>query len=105
MSIVLKGLALDVDSTSSIVAYGLSVDPADEGAALDAITGATIEQLYVVDYGGQKRRPTPAEYRRWKRITKGIGRDNLYFKQRKGRKPGQVRTEWYVKQLPRIKQA
>lgn len=105
MSIILQGFGVDVDSLSSIVAFGLTVDPQTEEEAVEAIQGASIEQLFVVDYGGHRRKASQSEFRRFKRLSRRIDRDNLYFRQRKGRRPGDIRTEWYVKPLPRFRKA
>lgn len=68
MSVVLRGLALDVDSESSVVAFGLAVD-IGASPTLDDLEATGIEQWYAIDYRVRKRRPvTEAEWRRIRRL-------------------------------------
>jgi hypothetical protein len=67
MSVILRGLGLDVDSMSSIVAYGLTRDLVGDVPIVDDIDGATIDQLFVIDFGGA-RPMTAAEWRRWRAL-------------------------------------
>jgi len=105
MSVILKGFGRDVDSMSSIVAFGLAVNPVDEAGVVEAIQAADITQLFVVDYGGQRRKPSAAEWRMFKRMSKHIDMDTLYFRQKKSRKVGKIEIEWYVKPLPKFRKA
>jgi hypothetical protein len=72
MSIVLHGLGLgDVNSGSTIVAFGLVNDLEAGQDVAQVIATAGIEQLFVIDYGHQFTRPlTQAEYRRWQMLIK-----------------------------------
>lgn len=84
MSIVLHGLGLgDVDSGSTIVAFGIARDlEAGENIA-DVVQNAGIDQLFVIDYGHQFPRPlTEAEYRRFQRLIKMLMTGNVQFREK-----------------------
>lgn len=91
MSIVLHGLGLgDVNSGSTIVAFGL-VQDLDEGVEVEQVLGnATIEQLFVIDYGSQFPRPlTEAEFRRFQMLIKMLLSGPVQFRDKKvNGKPG-----------------
>lgn len=72
MSVVLHGFGLgDIDSGSTIVAFGLVRDLQAGEDTAQVITNAGIDQLFVIDYGHQFTRPlTEAEYRRFQRLIK-----------------------------------
>jgi len=72
MSVVLHGFGLgDVDSGSTIVAFGIVRDLNPNEDFSSVVRDASIEQLFVIDYGHQFQRPlTEAEYRRFQRLIK-----------------------------------
>ena len=72
MSIILHGLGLgDVNSGSTIVAFGLVQDLEEGADVASVIANAGIEQLFVIDYGHTfTRKLTPAEYRRYQMLVK-----------------------------------
>lgn len=74
MSIVLHGLGLgDVDSGSTIVAFGLVRDLEAGEDIAEVVQSAGIENLFVIDYGHQFPRPlTEAEYRRFQALIRMI---------------------------------
>ena len=69
MSIVLHGFGLgEIDSGSSLVTYGLARD-LDQGETIEqAVASTGIENLFVVDFSAGQRKPTAAEFRRFKRL-------------------------------------
>jgi hypothetical protein len=71
VSFVLSGLGLDVDSQSSVVAFGLSIDlgTAPQPPTIVQLENTTIENWYAIDYRVRKRRPvTQIEWRRIRRL-------------------------------------
>lgn len=103
MSIVLFGLGLEVDSGSSLVTFGLSNDLA-EGQSLDqAIIGASIENVFVVDFGMGRRKPSAAEFRKFKRIAALVSIHGLQFTERKSKRKGQIEFDVHV--APNLKAA
>ncbi len=68
MSVVLRGFGLDQDSTSAIVAFGLSVNLQNEASPVQELDNIGIEQMFAIDYSGSTRPLTLAEYRQWRRI-------------------------------------
>lgn len=67
MSVILRGMGLDVDSQSSIVAFGLALDI--ESPTLADLEATSIENWYAIDYRVGIRRPVkPIEWRRIKRL-------------------------------------
>ena len=72
MSIVLHGMGLgDVNSGSTIVAFGLNQDLPEGVPVQEVLSSAGIEQLFVIDYGSQFTRPlTEAEFRRFQMLVK-----------------------------------
>jgi hypothetical protein len=91
MSIVLHGLGLgDVNSGSTIVAFGLVQDLEAGQNPQEVIANAGIEQLFVIDYGSQFTRPlTEAEYRRWQMLIKMLLSGPVQFTDQKvNGKPG-----------------
>lgn len=98
MSVILRGLGLDVDSTSSIVAFGLTVNPKTPEEAMDAIQKAGIENLFVIDFDG--RRPlTKPEYRRYRRLVAMMRMGSVQFKQKRGG------FEIFIERLPSFRKA
>lgn len=59
MSIVLQGLGLDIDSASSVAAFGLTVDRGDAPPPTQQeLEVLSIENWYAIDYGNPcGRRP------------------------------------------------
>jgi hypothetical protein len=80
--IVVYGYGLDVDSTSSIVAYGLTASPQTEDQESDAISNASIDEMFVVDYSVGRRRMTRAEYSRWRKLVAMIRAGHMIQKKR-----------------------
>lgn len=82
MSIVLHGLGLgDVNSGSTIVAFGLVQDLEEGQIAADVIANAGIDQLFVIDYGSTFTRPlTEAEYRRYQMLIKMLLAGGVQFR-------------------------
>jgi hypothetical protein len=72
--IVVYGFGLDVDSSSSLAAFGLALNPIDmpPEQELEVMESATIEQLYAIDYSSGRRRLTQAEYQRWRKLVAAI---------------------------------
>ncbi len=68
MSVVLRGFGLDQDSTSAIVAFGMSIDVQNIANPEVELENASIEQMFAIDYSGMHRPLTLAEWRQWKRI-------------------------------------
>ena len=103
MSIVLHGFGLgEIDSGSSLVTYGLARD-LDEGETIEqAVASAGIENLFVVDFGAGQRKPTAAEFRRFKRMVAAMQMGSLQFRERKGKKGG---IEYWAVREPMIKKA
>lgn len=101
--IVLHGFGLsEIDSGSSIVAWGLARD-LDQGEILDqAVLNAGIEQLFVIDFCDGRRKPTKAEYRRYQRMVKALQLGSLQFKERKGKRGG---IEYWAVRDPLLKKA
>ena len=102
MSIVLHGMGLEIDSGSSLVTFGLSSDLEDGQTIDQAIVGAGIENLFVVDFGAGNRKPTAAEFRRFKRMVSAMQLGSLQFKERKGKKGG---IEYWAVRDPLFKKA
>jgi hypothetical protein len=103
VSIVLHGLGVELDSGSSVVAFGLATN-LEEGQTIEqAAVGASIENLFVIDYGQGRRRATAAEYRRYKRMLKMVMLGNIRWEQKKGRgaKPGDI--EYWATRKPHMK--
>lgn len=99
MAIVLRGLGLGIDSGSTIVAFGIARD-LDEGETVeDAVRNASIENVFVIDFGMGRRKPTKAEFRRFKRISALISTRGLQFTERKSRN-GQL--EFDVSLAPKL---
>lgn len=89
MSIVLMGLGLGIDSGSTVVAFGIARD-LEEGETIEsAIQNTGIENLFVIDFGLGRRKPTAAEFRRFKRISTLVGTRGLQFSEKR-RKNGQI---------------
>jgi hypothetical protein len=99
MSVILEGLGLDVDSQSSIVAWGLTRDLEAGESIEQAIIGSSIENLFVIDFGG-RRRMTASEFRRFKRRVKQVETTGLHFKESKRRRNG---ISFYSAELPAFK--
>jgi hypothetical protein len=74
MSVILRGLGLDQDSFSAIVAFGLTIKLNDAESPILELENASIEQLYAIDYSGNHRPLTLNEWRQWKRILAQIRR-------------------------------
>jgi hypothetical protein len=100
LSIVVRGFGLDVDSSSSIVAFGLTRNHVDTEEPVQVVNQATIDESYVVEFSGAERKPTPAEWARWRRWVQGITRGGLQItvKKRRGR------TEYLVENTRDTKQ-
>lgn len=104
MSIVLHGLGIgEIDSGSSIVAYGLARDLNEGETVEQAIASADVSQLFVIDFGMGRRKPTAAEVRRFKRIASLVSTRGLQFGERKGSKKGSA--EFDVSIAPLLKKA
>lgn len=103
MSIILHGFGLgEIDSGSTLVTYGLSRD-LDEGETVEhAVASAGIENLFVVDFSAGQRKPTAAEFRRFKRLVAAMQMGGLQFRERKGKKGG---IEYWAVREPMIKKA
>jgi hypothetical protein len=103
MSIVLHGLGVgEIDSGSSIVAFGLARD-LDEGETVEqAVASTGIENLFVVDFGGGQRQANAAEFRRFKRMVAAMQLGSLQFRERKGKKGG---IEYWAVRDPLTKKA
>jgi len=103
MSIVLRGLGIGIDTGSTIVAFGLARD-LDSGETVEsAVQNAGIENLFVIDFGMGRRKPTAAEFRRFKRIAAMVGSRGLQFTEKKSRRKGVV--EFDVHPAPILKRA
>jgi hypothetical protein len=106
MSIVLWGMgAGEIDSETSVVTFGLNRDLEPGQTIEQAAVGASIENLFVIDYGQGRRRATAAEYRRYKRMLKMVMLGNIRWEQKKGRgaKPGDI--EYWATRKPHMKKA
>ncbi len=103
MSIVLHGFGLgEIDSGSSLVTYGLARD-LDQGETIEqAVASTGIENLFVVDFSAGQRKPTAAEFRRFKRLVAATQLGGLQFRERKGKKGG---IEYWAVREPMIKKA
>ena len=88
MALVLHGMGLgDVNTGSTVVAFGLVNDP--QGPLIPTLQSASIDDLFVIDYGSQFMRPlTKAEYRQFKRLVKLLETGQVLFKEetRRGKK-------------------
>ena len=103
MSIVLRGFGIGLDSGSTIVAWGIARD-LDEGETVEsAIANADVSQLFVIDFGLGRRRPSLSEVRRFKRVSALVSTRGLQFTEKKRRKKGQV--EFDVSVAPIFKKA
>ncbi len=103
MSIVLRGLGIGVDTGSTIVAFGLARDVEAGESVETVVANADVSQLFVIDFGLGKRKPTKAEIRRFQRIAAMVGSRGLQFTERKGRRKGQV--EFDVSPAPILRKA
>lgn len=101
--IVLHGFGVsDIDSGSTVVAWGLARD-LDQGETIEqAITSTGIDNLFVIDFGYGQRKPTQAEYRRFKRIVAAMQTGSLQFKERPGKRGG---VEYWAVRDPLLKKA
>ena len=81
MSIVLHGLGLgDVDSGSTIVAFGIARDLDAGESVIDVLQSGSIENFFVIDYGSQFTRPlTEAEWRRFQQLIKMMLMGDVQF--------------------------
>jgi len=86
LSIVLRGFGLGVDTGSSVVAFGLARDLEEGETVESAVVNADVSQLFVIDFGMGRRKPTAAEIRRFKRIAAMVSMRGLQFTERKGKK-------------------
>jgi hypothetical protein len=84
MSVVLRGLGLDQDSFSSIVAFGLTIDVVDVANPMPELENAGIEQMFAIDYSGFSRELTMHEWRQWRRVVSQVrkGRRAILRKER-----------------------
>lgn len=103
MSIVLYGLGLEVDSGSSLVTFGLSNDLGEGQTIEQAIASAGIENLFVIDFGMGRRKPTAAEFRKFQRIAALVSTNGLQFTERKSKRKGQIAFD--VSVAPKLKKA
>jgi hypothetical protein len=83
MSVVLRGYGLgDIDSGSSVVAFGLVRD-LDAGETIEtAIADASIAQLFVIDFDG-RRKMTAAEYRKYRKLTAMMRMGQIQFQEKR----------------------
>ena len=91
-----------IDSGSSIVAWGLARDLQEGETVQQAAAEAGIDQLFVIDFGMGRRKPTSAEYRRFKRMVKAMQLGSLQFKERPGKRGG---VEYWAVRDPSLKKA
>ena len=84
MSVVLRGLGLDQDSFSSIVAFGMTVDVTDVANPMPELADVGIEQMFAIDYSGFSRELTMHEWRQWRRVVAQVrkGRRAIVRKER-----------------------
>lgn len=89
MSIVLHGLGGgEIDSGSSLVTFGLNRDLNEGETVEQAVSSAGIENIFVVDFSAGNRKPTAAEFRRFRRLVSAMQMGGLQFRERKGKKGG-----------------
>lgn len=103
MSIVLRGLGIGIDTGSTIVAFGLARDLEAGETVETAVLNAGVENLFVIDFGMGRRKPTAAEIRRFKRIAAMVGTRGLQFTEKKSRRKGVV--EFDVSPAPILRKA
>lgn len=92
MTVVVQGLGIDVDSESSMVAFGLTRDLTAGETVTQAFDGSSIENWFVIDYGCGQRKPSRSECRRIRKIIDMMKRGNLRFKETKQKGGGIVVT-------------
>ena len=88
----MRGLGLDVDSETSVVAFGLAVDITAGQTVTQVFDAASIEQWFVIDYGCGQRKPTARECRKIKKIIRMMKMGNLRFKETKDKRGSIVIT-------------
>lgn len=103
MSVVLHGFGLgQIETQSSIVAFGLARDLDEGESIIDAIANAGIDQLFVIDYGHNiGRTPTTAEYRRYKRLVKMVQMGNVHFEEKTQK--GKKGISYYAVRKPKMR--
>lgn len=74
MSIVVRGFGLDIDSFSSIVAWGLNRDAIDAVNPLPELEAATIDECFVIDFRAGRRKMSRTEWTQWRRVLAVIRR-------------------------------
>lgn len=86
MSVVLRGFGFSIiDSGSTIVAWGLNRDIADDEPIESAVANAGIDQLFVIDYGYGKRKMTKAEYRKYQQLVAMMRSGQVSFYEKKSK--------------------
>lgn len=105
MSIVLHGLGVEIDTGSSIVSFGLASN-LEEGQTIEqAATSASIENLFVIDFGLGRRKATAAEHRRFKRALKMMLLGGVMWQQKKGKGAHKGDIEIWAQRRPHMKKA
>jgi hypothetical protein len=103
VSIVLHGFGLpEIDSSSSLVAFGLARDLEPGETIEQAVAFASIENLFVIDFGAGQRKPTGAEYRRFKRMVKMMQTGQMHFREKPGKRGG---IEYWADRTPIMRKA
>lgn len=89
MAIVLHGFGDEsINTGSSIVSFGLGRDLDAGESVAEALDGASIENLFVVDFGTGRRKPSKAEAKRIKRMARLLKTGRLHYAERKGKNGG-----------------
>lgn len=103
MSIVLHGLGVgEIDSGSSIVAFGLARD-LDQGETVEqAVASTGIENLFVIDFSAGQRKATKAEFRRFKRLVAAMQTGSIQFREKPGKRGG---IEYWAVRDPLLRKA
>jgi hypothetical protein len=104
MSVILRGLGLDQNSFSSIVAFGLTIKLSDVDNPIVELENVGIEQMFAVDYSGSHRPLTLDEWRQWKRILAQIRKGDRIVA-RKHRQIDRLNMTFARKLQPRRKAA
>lgn len=103
--IVLRGLGIDIDTNSSIVAFGLARDLVAGETVEQAVVNADVSQWFVLDFGMGRRKPTAAEIRRIKRLSALLAVGNLTFSETPSGRKGQINFNVSRARIPRMRKA
>jgi uncharacterized cupin superfamily protein len=84
MTIVIRGMGLgEVDTGSTIVAFGIARDLEAGESINDALINAGIDQLFVIDFT-DRRKMKPHEYKKYKRLADVMRMGLVTFTEERG---------------------